>query len=53
MKKPQKKAVILAALPQISLAHIREIAIAVEHYKTMTAFVRAQMKKNVDMRGAK
>jgi len=54
MKKPQKKAVILAALPQISLAHIRAIAITAEHYRIMTASVQVQMKKyEEDMGGVK
>jgi len=54
MKKPHNKgAMINAALPQISPIHIREIAVKAEHYRTMTAFVRAQMKKDVDTGGLK
>jgi len=49
MNKPQKKGVIVSAVsPQISPAHSNAIAVTAEHYKTMTAFVQAQMKKDVD-----
>ena len=37
-----------AAQTQISPVSNRAIAVTGEHYKTMTAFVQAQMKKNVD-----
>ena len=49
MNKPQKKGVIVSAVsPQIEPVYNRAIAVTAEHYKTMTAFVSAQMKKGID-----
>ena len=49
MNKPQKKGVIVSAVsPQTEPAYNRAIAVTAEHYKTMTAFVSAQMKKGID-----
>jgi len=49
MNSPRKKGEIVSAVsPQISPAYQSAIAVTAEHYKTMTAFVQAQMKKDVD-----
>ena len=57
MNSPRKKREIVSTVsPQISPIHTHAIsltawlryAVTAEHYKTMTAFVQAQMKKGVD-----
>ena len=49
MNSPRKKGeMVSVATSQISPIHTHAIAVTAEHYKTMTAFVQAQMKKNVD-----
>jgi hypothetical protein len=49
MNKPEKKGEIVSvAQTQISPVYQNAIAITAEHYKTMSAFVQAQMKKGTD-----
>ena len=49
MNSPRKKGEIVSVTQtQISPAYNRAIAVTAEHYKTMTAFVQAQMKKDID-----
>ena len=49
MNSPRKKGEIVSvAQTQISPAYSRAIAVTAEHYKTMTAFVQAQMRKDID-----
>jgi len=48
MNSPKKREIVSAVSTQISPAYSNAIAVTAEHYKTMTAFVQAQMKKDVD-----
>jgi hypothetical protein len=49
MNSPKKKGEIVSvAQTQISPVYQNAIAITAEHYRTMTAFVQAQMKKGTD-----
>ena len=48
MNNPRKREIVSVAQTQISPAYNQAIAVTAEHYKTMTAFVSAQMKKGID-----
>ena len=49
MERPQRKIEIVPETsPQLTPMYTKAIALTAQHYQTMTAFVQAQMQKDVD-----